>query len=154
MHSYASCTYIFSYNRWGYAVGGGGADDDRNNILQRALTLHVAALEPSLDFVDARVVLTQVRSKNGNNSDSDDDDDGDGASGSVASQLKKFFVSNIPVRLLHCSSVSSGCRVALSPPPYQVTVLWSVSVGFGRFRSVSVGFLSPGVSIRSLRTSG
>lgn len=80
-------------NSYGYRIDDDG--DDRNNILQKALTLHIAALEPDLDFEGARVVLTKKVESNTKGGESDSDDEGDG-DGSVGTQLKKFVVSTVP----------------------------------------------------------
>lgn len=84
------------YNSSGYRIDGGGGGD-RNNILQKAIMQHIAALEKDLDFEEARVALTKkvesASSKEAGGNDDSDDDEGDG---SVATQLKKFEVATVP----------------------------------------------------------
>ena len=83
------------YNSSGYRIDGGG--DDRNNILQKAITLHIAALEKDLDFEGARVALTKKVESSASSKEADGNDDSDDeGDGSVATQLKKFEVSTVP----------------------------------------------------------
>jgi chaperone BCS1 len=126
------------YNRWGYAISDSATDDDRNSILQKALTLHIAALEPGLDFPRSRVALTKrVESEQAEGYDSDDET----TRGSVAAQLKKFEVSMVracrrtasPIYaagfLCGCSDSGFGQR-QLPPPGEMVVVQQSPQVEF------------------------
>ena len=80
------------FNSYGYEISDRAKDGDRNGILQKALTLHIASLEPGLDFEDARVSLVKKLESKKPDGDSDDDEN----DGSVASQLKKFNVGTMP----------------------------------------------------------
>ena len=94
------------FNKYGYEMD--TTSDERNSILQKALTRFVAKLEAELDMPDARVSLQEkLRSQEagdgdggggGGDGDSDDDDDeeDDSTRGSVASQLKKFNINIVP----------------------------------------------------------
>jgi len=91
---YRELKYEQRLDKYGYRVNDRDTGE-RNNILQRAVSMYVAELEPChLDLLNARVSLTKVQAAGKNGSDSDsDNDEGDGT---VAAQLKKFNVSTIP----------------------------------------------------------
>ena len=91
--------HTITLNKYGYRVR--DESDDRNNILQKALTRYVAKLEPELDFRTGGCSLTVQNGKGlagvSEQSDSDDDDDDDPSErGSVAGQLGRLKVNTNP----------------------------------------------------------
>ena len=81
-------------NGYGYIVTDKNVDN-RNKILMTAITRHLATLEPTLDLEHARVSLHKsLASKKAD--DEGDANVSDGVRGSVAAQLRRFFVSVVP----------------------------------------------------------
>jgi hypothetical protein len=79
------------HNKYGYRIHEADADD-RNQILQKAITLFISSKEKDLDMWSGDIALSKPITTKKSNDSSDDEDE----SGEAADQLKKYKVMTVP----------------------------------------------------------
>jgi hypothetical protein len=81
------------HNKYGYRIHEADSDD-RNQILQKAVTLFIASKEKDLDMWQGDIALSKpiAKAKKSSSYDSSDDED----TGEAAEQLKKYKVMTVP----------------------------------------------------------